>query len=313
MKLVLTGGAGFIGSHIAEAYLKEGLEVVVVDDLSHGKKENIPQGAKFYQLDICEQEALEEIFEKEQPELVNHHSAQIDVRRSVAEPVFDARVNILGSLNLLELSRKYQVKKFIFASTGGALYGEQKEFPATEHHPIRPVSPYGVAKASVELYLYYYHQVHGLEYVSLRYSNVYGPRQDPFGEAGVVAIFCQKLLSGETPIINGSGEQTRDFVYVKDVVRANLSALKPGLVGAFNISTGKETAINQLYQIITRIAGKNQKPVYGPAKPGEAFRSCLDNSLAQKTLGWKPEVDLETGLKFTLNYFSQTTSSSKRF
>ena len=305
MKLVLTGGAGFIGSHIAEAYLKEGLEVVVVDDLSHGKKENIPQGAKFYQLDICEQEALEEIFEKEQPELVNHHSAQIDVRRSVAEPVFDARVNILGSLNLLELSRKYQVKKFIFASTGGALYGEQKEFPATEDHPIRPVSPYGVAKASVELYLYYYHQVHGLEYVSLRYSNVYGPRQDPFGEAGVVAIFCQKLLSGETPIINGSGEQTRDFVYVKDVVRANLLALKPGLVGAFNISTGKETTINQLYQIITRIAGKNQKPVYAPAKPGEAFRSCLDNSLARKTLGWKPEVKLEEGLKFTLKYFSK--------
>jgi len=286
MKLVLTGGAGFIGSHIAEAYLKEGLEVVVVDDLSHGKKENIPQGAKFYQLDICEQEALEEIFEKEQPELVNHHSAQIDVRRSVAEPVFDARVNILGSLNLLELSRKYQVKKFIFASTGGALYGEQKEFPATEDHPIRPVSPYGVAKASVELYLYYYHQVHGLEYVSLRYSNVYGPRQDPFGEAGVVAIFCQKLLSGETPIINGSGEQTRDFVYVKDVVRANILALKPGLVGAFNIST-------------------SNKPRYAPPKPGEQFRSCLDNSQANQKLGWKPEVKLEEGLKFTLKYFSK--------
>lgn len=307
MKVLLSGGAGFIGSHLAEAYLKEGMEVVVVDDLSHGKKENIPQGAKFYQTDICELKALEEIFEKEQPELVNHHSAQIDVRKSVAEPVFDARVNILGSLNLLELSRKYQIKKFIFASTGGALYGEQEEFPAKEDHPIRPVSPYGVAKASVELYLYYYHQVHRLEYVSLRYSNVYGPRQDPFGEAGVVAIFCQKLLSGETPIINGSGEQTRDFVYVKDVVRANLSALKPGLVGAFNISTGKETTINQLYQIITRIAGKNLKPVYGPAKPGEAFRSCLDNSLAQKTLGWKPEVKLEEGLKFTLKYFSKIT------
>jgi len=307
MKVLLSGGAGFIGSHLAEAYLKEGMEVVVVDDLSHGKKENIPQGAKFYQTDICELKALEEIFEKEQPELVNHHSAQIDVRKSVAEPVFDARVNILGSLNLLELSRKYQVKKFIFASTGGALYGEQEEFPAKEDHPIRPVSPYGVAKASVELYLYYYYQVHGLEYVSLRYSNVYGPRQDPFGEAGVVAIFCQKLLCGETPIINGSGEQTRDFVYVKDVVRANLSALKPGLVGAFNISTGKETTINQLYQIITRIAGKNLKPVYGPAKPGEAFRSCLDNSLAQKTLGWKPEVKLEEGLKFTLKYFSKIT------
>jgi len=309
MKLVLTGGAGFIGSHIAEAYLQEGLEVVVVDDLSHGKKENIPQGAKFYQLDICEQEALEEIFEKEQPELVNHHSAQIDVRRSVAEPVFDARVNILGSLNLLELSRKYQVKKFIFASTGGALYGEQKEFPATEDHPIRPVSPYGVAKASVELYLYYYHQVHGLEYVSLRYSNVYGPRQDPFGEAGVVAIFCQKLLSGETPIINGSGEQTRDFVYVKDVVRANILALKPGLVGAFNISTSKETTINQLYQILVRLAEKNLKPRYAPPKPGEQFRSCLDNSQANQKLGWKPEVKLEEGLKLTLEYFSQKLCS----
>jgi len=303
MKILVSGGAGFIGSQIVDAYLQEGHKVVVIDDLSRGKKENLAKGVKFYQIDICQQKKLNKILEKEKPEIINHHAAQIELRKSVSHPQLDAKINILGSINLLESAVKIHAKKFIFASTGGALYGEQKKFPADETHPIQPLSPYGIAKRAVELYLYYYYQVHNLEYVSLRYSNVYGPRQDPYGEAGVVAIFCEKLWSGASPIINGSGEQTRDFVYVQDVVEANVLALKKGVIGEFNIGTGKESSVNQIYKILSQIIGSKITPQYGPQKKGEQMRSVLDPALAEKTLGWKPKISLEEGLKLTAEFF----------
>jgi len=303
MKILVSGGAGFIGSQIVDAYLRERHELVVIDDLSRGKKKNLAKKAKFYQIDICDQKKLNQILEKEKPEIINHHAAQVELRKSISNPQLDVQINILGSINLLESAIKIQVKKFIFASTGGALYGEQKKFPADETHPIQPLSPYGIAKRAVELYLYYYHQVHNLEYVSLRYSNVYGPRQDPYGEAGVVAIFCEKLWGGALPKINGDGEQTRDFVYVQDVVEANVLALKQGVIGEFNIGTGKESSVNQIYKILSEIIGSKITPQYGPGKKGEQMRSALDPALAQKALGWKPKITLEQGLKLTAEFF----------
>jgi UDP-glucose 4-epimerase len=224
MKILVTGGAGFIGSHVVDAYLELGHEVVVVDNLSSGSIENLNPKAKFYKMDIRDSD-IEDLFKNEKPDIVNHHAAQMDVRKSVEDPIYDADVNIIGSLNLLQNCIRYGVKKFIFASTGGAIYGEQDYFPADEEHPTRPLSPYGVAKLTVEKYLYFYKEVHGLNYVVLRYANIYGPRQNPHGEAGVVAIFTSKMLKGEQPVINGDGFQTRDYTFVGDVVRANVLAL----------------------------------------------------------------------------------------
>lgn len=309
MKILVSGGAGFIGSHIVDAYISAGHKVVVVDDLSRGKKEQVNKRAKFYQVNICDRKKLESVFKREKPQVINHHAAQIDVRKSVADPAMDAQTNIIGSINLAELAVKYKSKKFIFASTGGALYGEQDYFPADECHPIRPLSPYGIAKRSVELYLYYYHKIHKLEYISLRYSNVYGPRQDPFGEAGVVAIFAQRLWRKEPVIINGTGKQTRDFVYVGDVVRANLLALKPGVIGEYNIGTGRETSVNEIYQLLASATGAKGKPIHGPAKKGEQMRSVLDARLARKVIGWKPEVKLEQGIKLTAQFFKLGVTS----
>jgi len=309
LKILVSGGAGFIGSHIVDAYISAGHKVVVVDDLSRGKKEQVNKRAKFYQANICDRKKLESVFKREKPQVINHHAAQIDVRKSVADPAMDAQTNIIGSINLAELAVKYKSKKFIFASTGGALYGEQDYFPADECHPIRPLSPYGIAKRSVELYLYYYHKIHKLEYISLRYSNVYGPRQDPFGEAGVVAIFAQRLWRKEPVIINGTGKQTRDFVYVGDVVRANLLALKPGVIGEYNIGTGRETSVNEIYQLLASATGAKGKPIHGPAKKGEQMRSVLDARLARKVIGWKPEVKLEQGIKLTAQFFKLGVTS----
>lgn len=309
MKILVSGGAGFIGSHIVDAYISAGHKVVVVDDLSRGKKEQVNKRAKFYQANICDRKKLESVFKREKPQVINHHAAQIDVRKSVSDPAMDAQTNIIGSINLAELAVKYKSKKFIFASTGGALYGEQDYFPADECHPIRPLSPYGIAKRSVELYLYYYHKIHKLEYISLRYSNVYGPRQDPFGEAGVVAIFAQRLWRKEPVIINGTGKQTRDFVYVGDVVRANLLALKPGVIGEYNIGTGRETSVNEIYQLLASATGAKGKPIHGPAKKGEQMRSVLDARLARKVIGWKPEVKLEQGIKLTAQFFKLGVTS----
>ncbi|MGH3088160.1 MAG: NAD-dependent epimerase/dehydratase family protein, partial [Rubrobacteraceae bacterium] len=243
-------------------------------------------------------------FEEFRPEAVAHQAAQMDVRRSVAEPAFDADVNVLGTVRLLENCVEYEVSKFVFASTGGAIYGEQDEFPATEEHPQYPVSPYGVSKLAGERYLHYYNVQHGLPYAALRYANVYGPRQDPHGEAGVVAIFCGKLARGETSTINGSGDHTRDYVYVGDVARANVLALEnEAPSGAYNVGTGVETSVNELYELLREGANKDLPPEHGPAKPGEQMRSCVDPSLAKGILGWEPETDLASGLKTTLRFF----------
>lgn len=301
-KILVTGGAGFIGSHIVDRYIKEGHEVVVIDNLSTGKKENINPQARFYRIDIRDREILN-IFEQERPDVVSHHAAQMDVRRSTEKPVFDAEVNILGTINLLENSVKSGAKKFIFASSGGAIYGEQMEFPATEDHHELPLSPYGVSKLAGEKYLHYYSENFGLKYTSLRYSNVYGPRQNPEGEAGVVAIFIGRLLKRKEPVINGDGEQTRDYIYVDDIVEANIRATTGETEGPFNIGTGIETSVNTILRHLTDIAGMNIQGTHGPPKKGEQRRSVIDCSKAIRLLAWKPEVTLEEGLRRTVHYF----------
>jgi len=312
MRILVTGGAGFIGSHVAAAYVEAGHEVLVLDNLSSGKEGNVPPGARFVFCDVGSDTAAEAV-RTFHPEVINHHAAQINVRRSVAEPVFDARENILGSLTLLEAARSAEVRKVIFASSGGAGYGEQEEFPADESHPLRPVSPYGVAKVSVELYLHFYRAQYGLSYTALRYANVYGPRQDPHGEAGVVAIFSERLLRGQTAIVNGDGEQTRDYVYVGDVVRANLAALTRGDGLAINIGTGIETDVNTLFRKLRDLSGSRQEEIHGPAMPGEQRRSVIENALAYNELGWYPETSLDDGLALTLAYFRDKVKSSGRW
>lgn len=312
MRILVTGGAGFIGSNVADAYAALGHELLVLDDLSSGKKENVPRSARFVLCDVGSETAVEAI-RTFRPEVVNHHAAQINVRRSVADPAFDARVNILATLRLLEACREAGVRKFLFASSGGAGYGEQETPFAAETHPLRPVSPYGVAKMAVEMYLHYYHVQHGLDYTALRYSNVYGPRQDPHGEAGVVAIFSERLLRGQAAIINGDGEQTRDYVYVGDVVRANTAALARGGGRSINIGTGIETSVNTIFRILRSLSGNRQEEIHGPAMPGEQRRSCLENGLALEELGWYPETLLEEGLSRTLEFFRQKIDTSAKW
>jgi UDP-glucose 4-epimerase len=302
MRVLVTGGAGFIGSHVVKAYLHAGHEVIVVDDLSTGKRENLHRPARFVQADI-QDPAVRRLIVAENIEVVNHHAAQMDVRRSVADPLYDARVNILGMLNVLEGAREAKVRKFIFSSSGGTVYGEQETFPADEDHPTRPISPYGVSKRTGEHYLYFYNVEYGLPYVALRYANVYGPRQDPHGEAGVVAIFTQRLLAGEQPVINGDGRQTRDYVFVGDVAQANLTALQVGDSGPLNIGTGDETTVNQLFGSLRHLTGSSALEVHGPAKPGEQRRSVLAWSRAAHVLNWRPQRGLEDGLRQTVEYF----------
>ena len=302
MKILVTGGAGFIASHISDAYIAAGHEVVIVDDLSSGKRGNLPAAAKFYHADIRTPEARE-ILRNERPQVLSHHAAQMDVRKSVADPAFDASVNVLGMINMLEGAREVGIEKVLFASSGGATYGEQSEFPAAESHPHDPLSPYGITKATGEHYLFYYHAVYGMPYVALRYANVYGPRQDPHGEAGVVAIFSERLLEGKAPVINGDGKQTRDYVFVGDVVRANLSALDKPYVGPLNIGTGIETDVNTLYAHLRVLTGSPHPAQHGPAKAGEQRRSVIAIGRAAEALGWRPEVPLEEGLRRTVEFF----------
>jgi len=302
MKALVTGGAGFIGSHVAEAYLKAGFQVTVVDNLSTGDNGNLPPGVEFIEADIGDR-VLSEIIKTGGFDLVNHHAAQIDVRASVKDPVSDARTNILGSLNLLEACRAAGIKKFIFASTGGAIYGEQDYFPANEEHPQRPVSPYGITKLSVEKYLYYYRLSSGMVTVVLRYGNVYGPRQNAMGEAGVMAIFARKMLLGQEPVINGDGLQTRDYVYVGDVARANLLAAQRNQSGVFNIGTGKETNVIDVFHLLRDALFSTVPDVYGPPAPGEQRRSVLDWAKAEKEMGWRPAVGLKEGIGLTADYF----------
>lgn len=303
-KACVTGGAGFIGSHVAEALVARGFEVLIVDDLSTGRKENIPAGARFFQMDIRSPQAAQ-LLADEKVELLVHHAAQMDVRKSVADPLFDADVNILGTLNLLESGRRSRLKQVIFASTGGAMYGEQEAFPATEEHPARPVSPYGVSKLAVERYLYFYWNEYRLSATCLRYANVYGPRQNPHGEAGVVAIFLNRLLAGEPCVINGDGLQTRDYVYVGDVVAANLASIGRKGFFVYNVGTGRETNVVALYWLLAKAVGVNRPPVHGPEKPGEQRRSVISAELMRRELGVFPEVSLEQGIAITAQWFAQ--------
>jgi UDP-glucose 4-epimerase len=346
MKILVTGGAGFIGSNVVDALVKEGHKVAVLDNLSTGRRENLNPNAKFYNVDITDFEGVEKVFKDFKPEILYHLAAQIDVRKSVSDPVFDGKVNVLGSINLFKLSVEYGVKRVIFSSTGGALYGEPSKLPATEDTPVEALSPYGVSKYCGENYLNYFKRLYGgdryaplrsahddregrfsggdrdaslnsayddgkvrlpeeangFERVILRYANVYGPRQDPLGEAGVIAIFIGKILKGERPIIYGDGTQTRDYIFVEDVVRANLLALT-GKEGTYNIGTGIETSVNKLVEILSEVFGKNIKPIYTDERPGEVKRIALDGTLAKEMLGFVPQYSLYEGIKKTVEWF----------
>ncbi|MFB0514995.1 MAG: NAD-dependent epimerase/dehydratase family protein [Candidatus Neomarinimicrobiota bacterium] len=312
MRILVTGGAGFIGSHVAEKFLELGHQVVILDDLSTGRRENIPAGADFIEGDIRDNNLVPGIFEQYKFDVVNHHAAQMDIRHSVDDPAFDAQVNILGTINLLESSIRTGVIKFMFASTGGAIYGEQESFPAAEDHPTNPISPYGISKLACEKYLFYYQVQFGLQTAIMRYANVYGPRQNPFGEAGVVAIFSHRLTRGEQVTINGDGLQTRDYVYVDGAVEANVLALDYTDSITFNVGTGIETDVVTLYEHLAAAAGTDLKPRYGPAKPGEQRRSVLSPSLAKAALGWEPKVSLNEGLQKTYLSFAQHTDPKSR-
>ena len=306
MKVLITGGAGFIGSHVADAFLKAGHEVVVLDNLSSGKRENLPAQARLYLMDLGARE-LAEVFAAERPDIVDHHAAQISVTASARDPLEDARTNVLGMLNLLEACWSLPVKKFIFASTGGAIYGDTDRLPTPEDHPPQPLSPYGIHKWLGEQYLRYYAHQHGLSYTVLRYANVYGPRQNPDGEAGVVSIFFSRLLRRETPTLfayEGEGHgMVRDYVYVEDVARANLEAAGKGTGETVNIGTGVGTTTEALYRAITGQFPGAPEPRREPARPGDLRRSLLDVRKAERLLGWKPRVALSEGLARTGEFF----------
>jgi UDP-glucose 4-epimerase len=304
VRVLATGGAGFIGSHLADALLKRGDEVIVIDDLSTGSSQNLNPDAEFHQLDIRSRQAAE-LVRRRRPDAIVHHAAQMSVSRSVREPAFDADVNLMGSINLLEAARQVEAR-FIFASTGGALYGDADILPTPETYPAWPVSPYGVSKLAFEHYLHCYGVQHGLGYTALRYANVYGPRQNPHDEAGVVAIFCLNLLSAEPPTVNGDGKQTRDFIHVADVVRANLAALDSDQRGHFNVGTGRPCDINTLFEMIEGRMEVSIGKRHGPARPGDQRTSVLDSSLIADKLGWRPEMSLEAGVADTVDWFRRS-------
>lgn len=303
MKVLVTGGAGFIGSTVVDKLILNEHEVSVVDNLSTGKRGNVNNAAKFYEVDLRNFDSLAAVFEKEKPEAVFHLAAQINVRSSIKDPAYDASVNVLGSLNLLECCRKYGVKKVIYSSSGGAVYGEPKELPVRESHPISPLSQYGASKYAVEKYLDVYGALYGFEFVILRYGNVYGPRQDPLGEAGVIAIFTNKMLSNEALLINDNGDQTRDFVYVEDVAEANILALEKGKnKEAYNIGTGKPSSVNDIVHGLEKAISSKAVCRNLNAIPGEVKHIYSDISKARSHLGFEPKTDLESGLAKTVQW-----------
>jgi len=304
MRILITGGAGFIGSHIADAYVAEGHEVEIIDNLSSGKEQNVPAKAVLHKMDI-RSDHVEELIREGNFDVVSHHAAQMDVRRSVADPAFDASVNILGGLNMFEAARKHGVKKIVFASTGGAIYGEQDYFPADEDHPMRPLSPYGISKLATEKYLFYYKQIYGIDSVILRYANIYGPRQNPHGEAGVVAIFASKMIKGEEPIINGDGKQTRDYTFVGDVAHANVLALSLEGSDIFNVGTGIEHDVNYLFTHLSNSLGPDCVEKHGEAKAGEQQRSVITSEKMYRTFSWRPMIRLDEGLAQTADWFKE--------
>ncbi len=305
MKVLVTGGAGFIGSHIVDRLIKEGYEVVVIDNLSTGFQEYVNSGATFYKEDICDAKAITKIFNREAPDYVYHHAAQIDVRKSVEDPIFDAHTNILGSLNLMVNCLRKKVKKFIYASTGGAMYGEPNSLPVNEMYPVNPISQYGVSKHTVEHYLHLYSILYGLKYTVLRYSNVYGPRQNPKGEAGVVAIFTGQMLNKEKSTIFGDGSKTRDYIYIDDVVEANILSLTRGNNEIYNIGTGKETSDQEMFDTLKTITNSKLNPIYGKERIGEIEHISLDSTKAKRDLHWQPKYSLKEGLQKSVEYYKK--------
>jgi UDP-glucose 4-epimerase len=302
MRVLVTGGAGFIGSNVVDRFVSLGHEVAVLDDLSSGFREFVNPHARFYQASVTDRAAVERCFTEFRPELVDHHAAQIDVRRSVSDPVLDATINILGGLELLLACTRHGVRKFVYASTGGALYGEGRQLPATEDHPVNPEAPYGASKHTLEHYLYLWKLLHGLEYTVLRYPNVYGPRQNPHGEAGVNAIFIGLILQGRRPKIFGTGEQVRDYLYVDDVVAANVIALERGDGEMVNLGTGVGTSVLDIVRELNAILGTDLQPIHEAARPGEIQRIYLDASRARSVLGWTPRVSFREGLRRTVEW-----------
>jgi UDP-glucose 4-epimerase len=312
MKILVTGGAGFIGSHVADAYANLGHEVIILDDLSRGSRANVPPDRRLYVADIQDRPTIESIFAKEKPDVVNHHAAQMDVRRGVREPIFDARVNILGSLNLIEVAVGNGAKRFIYAATAGAGYGEPKQMPVPEDYPMNPITPYGVSKHTVEHYLFTFHELYGLEYVALRYGNVYGPRQSSQGEAGVFAIFSEQMLGGVQPVIYGDGAKIRDYVYISDVAAANVAALDRGTCEIFNISSGIPTTDLDVFLEVRKCLAKAAVTCrHVPKRAGEIDRICLDITKAKKLLGWQPKVTVEEGARLTTAYFQCKAAEAK--
>jgi UDP-glucose 4-epimerase len=304
MKILVTGGAGFIGSNVVDAYTEAGHEVAVVDNLTTGKRENLNSKAKFYEVDIRNKEKLLQAITAFSPEIINHHAAQIDVRKSVEDPAYNAEVNEIGTLHLLEAAVKAKVRKIIFSSTGGAIYGEvTKKSGADENHPQEPISPYAITKRSAEMYLHSYKVNSGLNYTVLRYGNVYGPRQDPLGEAGVIAIFCGKMMRGEQPTIYGDGNQLRDYIYVADVAQLNHLVLDKGDNQIYNVGTGKGTSVNDLFGCLKGIMKFDKEAVYAPPRTGELFRSVLNCKKIRKELDWKAKTSVKKGLKLTLKWY----------
>lgn len=309
MKILVTGGAGFIGSNLVDALIGLGHNVAVVDNLSSGLRKNLNPKARFYEIDIRDKK-LSEVFEREKPDIVDHHAAQIDVRKSGEDPVADAEANILGSLNLITNCIRFGVKRVVYASTGGAIYGNPQYLPADENHPINPISQYGVSKHTVEHYLHLYSLIHGLEYVALRYSNVYGPRQNPYGEAGVVAIFAIQMLTGKQPTIFGPGDKTRDYAHVSDIVKANIVALEKGKNAIYNIGTGIETSDQEIFDTLASVLGYKGKPIYAPVRKGEVYRISLECSKARKELGWNAKLSLKEGIAQTAEYYRKLAKQS---
>lgn len=311
MKILITGGAGFIASHLVDRLITDGHQVVVVDNLSAGRRENINPKAVFYEVDICNTGALEEVFKKEKPEMVDHHAAHVNVRKSVEMPVYDATINILGSLNLCELSRKYNVKKIVYISTGGAVYGEPKDLPVPETCTVDPLSQYGVSKHTVEHYLAIFYRLYGLNFTVLRYPNVYGPRQSPHGEAGVIAIFSELIIQNKRPTIFGDGSKTRDYVFVSDVVAANVIVLndKIGTGEIYNLGWGKEITDLEVFQTVRNALSSRVEPIFDQKRPGEIDHISLDSSKATRVLGWRPKVTFEEGVKLSVAYYQERIKS----
>lgn len=307
MRILVTGGAGFIASHVVDKYVNAGHQVSVLDDLSRGFRKNLNPACQFHQVDIRDAAAVQDIVAEVRPEVINHHAAQMDVRRGVREPVFDAHVNVLGSINLLEAAVRHGVQRFIYAATAGAGYGEPKSMPVSEDAPILPITPYGISKHTVEHYLFTFRFLYGIEYVVLRYGNVFGPRQSSVGEAGVFAIFCEQMLGGIQPVIYGDGTKLRDYIYIEDVAEANLTALNRGANEIFNIGSGIPTSDIEVFSTVRELLGKPEISCrYIEKRPGEIDRICLDISKAARLLGWTPKISLRQGAQATVRYFVDT-------